>query len=95
MATLAEKLRVLVDWAPLIGLASEISAATTPWDRALKISAAWRWAATKTGTPVDDELVNLLEAVLKSPEGAALFGYLVNLADGLSHLSLPADVEAK
>lgn len=89
MATLAEKLRVLVDWAPLIGLASEISAATTPLDRALKISAALRWAATKTGTTVDDELVNLLEEVLKSPEGTALFNYLVQLVEGLSAIQVP------
>lgn len=89
MATLAEKLRVLVDWAPLIGLASEISAATTPLDRALKISGALRWAATKTGTTVDDELVNLLEEVLKSPEGTALFNYLVQLVEGLSAIQVP------
>jgi CHASE3 domain sensor protein len=84
MATLSEKLRILVEWAPLIGLASEISAATTPLARALRISAALRWMSTKTGTPADDELVNLLEAVLRSDEGQALFDYLVKLTTNLA-----------
>lgn len=84
MATLNEKLRILVEWAPLIGLASEISAATTPLERALRISAALRWAARKTGTPVDDEMVELLEAVLRSKEGQALFDYFVTLGRELA-----------
>lgn len=84
MATLNEKLRILVEWAPLIGLASEISAATTPLERALRISAALRWASRKTGTPIDDEVVELLEAVLRSKEGQALFDYLVTLGKDLA-----------
>jgi len=79
MASLREKLQLLVEWSPLIGHASAISAASTPLERALKISAALRWAAEKTQTHVDEELVDLLEAVLKSDEGAALFSYLVEL----------------
>jgi hypothetical protein len=79
MASLKEKLQLLVEWSPLIGLASEISAASTPLERALKISAALRWAASKTQTTVDEEVVELLEAVLRSQEGAALFNYLVDL----------------
>jgi hypothetical protein len=88
MASLREKLQLLVEWSPLIGLASEISAASTPLERALKISAALKWAATKTQTPIDEELVDLLEAVLKSQEGAALFNYLVELAGALAFAEL-------
>jgi hypothetical protein len=40
--------------------------------------------STKTGTPADDELVNLLEAVLRSDEGQALFDYLVKLTTNLA-----------
>ncbi len=85
MATLSEKLRLLVEWSPLIGLASEISGATTPLERALKTSAVLRWLADKTqSTEVDDELVELLEAVLKSPEGTALFNYLTALVTSMA-----------
>lgn len=88
MASLREKLQLLVEWSPLIGHASEISAASTPLDRALRISAALRWAASKTQTPVDEELVDLLAAVLKSDEGAALFSYLVQLFGALAFAEL-------
>lgn len=88
MPTLNEKLRILVDWAPLIGFASEITAAKTPLDRALKISAALRWVSDKTDTQVDDELVELIESVLKTPEGEALFVYLVSLGRGLSQMEI-------
>ena len=84
MASLREKLQLLVEWSPLIGHASEISAASTPLERALRISAALRWAASKTKTNVDEELVDLLEAVLKSDEGAALFNYLVDLCGAIA-----------
>lgn len=84
MASVSEKIKVLLEWSPLIGLASDISAATTPLDRALKISAALKWAAQKTGTKADDDLVDLIEAVLKSEEGKALFDYLVALAGAVA-----------
>lgn len=89
MPTLSEKLRVLVEWAPLITLASEITAASTPLARALRISAALRWAADKTGTPVDDELVDLVEAVLRTREGEALFAYLVDLTKTMAAAEIP------
>lgn len=84
MPSVSEKLRVLVEWAPLIGFASEITAANTPLERALKISAALKWAAGKTAAKTDDDIVDLFEAVLKSPEGEALFQYLVALITALS-----------
>lgn len=84
MASVSEKIKVLLEWAPLIGLVSEISAASTPLDRALKISAALKWAAQKSDTKVDDEVVDLLEAVLKSDEGKALFDYLVSVVSAVA-----------
>lgn len=89
MPSVSEKIRVLVEWSPLIGLVSEITGASTPLDRALKISAALRWVATKTETRIDDEMVDLLEAVLKSPEGDALFHYLVRLGTAVAQQEVP------
>lgn len=84
MPSLNEKLRVLVEWSPLIGMVSEISAAKTPLDRALKVSNALRWLARKTDTPVDDEMIVLLEAILRTTEGQAFFDYMVKLGESLS-----------
>lgn len=89
MPSVSQKIKVLLEWAPLIGLASEISAASTPLDRALKISAALKWAAEKTDTEADDEIVDLLEAVLKSDEGKALFDYLVTLVTAVAKAEVP------
>lgn len=89
MPSVSQKIKVLLEWAPLIGLASEISAASTPLDRALKISAALKWAAEKTDTQADDEIVDLLEAVLKSDEGKALFDYLVALVTAVAKAEVP------
>lgn len=50
----------------------------------MKISAALKWAAGKTAAKTDDDIVDLFEAVLKSPEGEALFQYLVALITALS-----------
>jgi hypothetical protein len=79
MPSIAEKLRVIVEWSPLIGMVSDISAASTPLERALKIFAVLRWVAEKTDSAIDDDLVNMLEDILKTPEGAALFEYLRSL----------------
>jgi hypothetical protein len=39
-------------------------------------------AAGKSGTEVDDEALEHLEAVLKSPEGQAFFNWCVTKIDG-------------
>lgn len=84
MASVAEKIRLLVEWSPLIGLVSAVTGASTPLDRALKIFAVLRWVAAKTDTPLDDDVVNLLEEILKTPEGQALFDYLSSLVMSLA-----------
>ena len=70
----------------MIGLVSDISVAKTPLERALKIFAALRWAAGKTETVLDDELVEVLEAVLQTTEGTALFSYFEKLGHSLSKM---------
>jgi hypothetical protein len=84
MPSIAEKLRVLVEWSPLIGLVSGVTGASTPLDRALRIFAVLRWVADKTGTEIDDQLVDLLEDILRTPEGQALFDYVQALATNLA-----------
>lgn len=84
MPSIAEKLRVLVEWSPLIGLVSDITGASTPLDRALKIFAVLRWGADKTGTEIDDQLVDLIEDILRTPEGQALFEYVKGLVSNLA-----------
>lgn len=77
--TLGQKLRLLVDWAPALQLLSEISTAKTPYAKAEAALDLISFAATKTSTPMDDELAERIKAVLLSPSGAELFDYVVLL----------------
>lgn len=74
---LFDKLQLLAEWAPVIGRLQAVMDAKSPQDRAKAIIKALQWAAGKSATTVDDEALFHLEAVLKSPEGAAFFDWLV------------------
>ena len=78
-----DALRLLSQYGPLIGRLQAVASADTSLDRALAIVDALKWAAAKSeGTQVDDEAVEHLQAILKSPEGAAFFNWLVKLIGG-------------
>lgn len=77
-----EKLKLLAEWAPLLGRFQAVMDATTPHEQALAVVKALQWAAGKSGTDIDDEALFHLEAVLKSPEGSAFFKWVVNKVQG-------------
>ena len=74
---LFDRLRLLVEWAPLLSQLQTIGLATDPHERAVAVVKALQWAAGKTGTEVDDEALEHLEAVLKTAEGRAAFEWAV------------------
>lgn len=84
MPTVAQKVRMLVDWAPALSLLSEISAADTAKERAEGALKLMRFVATKTATPIDDDLCERVEACLLSPQGEELFRYIVALVTAVS-----------
>jgi hypothetical protein len=79
---LFDKLRLLLEWAPALGRVEDILKETDAHVRAVKIIETLRWAAEKTETPIDDEVLGHVEAILKSPEGESLFGYVVEKVKG-------------
>lgn len=85
MATVADKVRMIVEWAPALSLLSEISAADTAKERAAGALKLMRFVATKTDTPVDDDLLERIEAVLNSPAGSELLDYVVRLVSAVSN----------
>lgn len=72
-----EKLKLLAEWAPLIGRLQAVLDANTPLERATGIVKALQWAAGKSNTTLDDEALYHLEAVLKTAEGQAFFNWVV------------------
>lgn len=75
--TLFEKLKMLAEWAPLLGRLQAVVSAKGPHEQALAIVGALQWAAGKSGTEIDDEALEHLEAVLRSDAGKAAFAWAV------------------
>lgn len=72
-----EKLKLLAEWAPLIGRVQGVLNAETSYEQALAVVKTLQWAAGKSGTEVDDEAIGHLDAILKTPEGKAFFDWVV------------------
>lgn len=77
-----EKLKLLAEWAPLIGRLQGVMSAETPYDQSLAVVKTLQWAAGKSGTDIDDEAISHLEAVLRTPEGKAFFQWVVGKVVG-------------
>lgn len=77
-----EKLKMLAEWAPLLGRLQTVMDAKTPEEQALAIVRVLQWAAGKSSTELDDEALFHLEALLKSAEGKAFFGWIVQKVQG-------------
>jgi len=79
---LLDKLRMLAEWAPLLGRLQSITSAKTPHDQALAVVSTLQWAAGKSGTTVDDEALEHVEAVLRTAEGKAAFQWALDKIGG-------------
>lgn len=81
--SLFDALKLLSQYGPLLGRVQAIAAAPTAYDKSLAVVDALKWAASKsTMTQVDDEAVDHLQAILKTPEGKAFFEWLVATIGG-------------
>jgi len=74
-----EQLKLLAQWGPLLAKLQPVIQAPSAKDQAIAVLDALTFAAGKTKTTIDDDVIRHLEAVLKTPEGAALFNWLVAL----------------
>jgi len=70
--SIVDKVRLIAAWAPLLGRLEAVAAAKTPQEKGLAIIAALRLAADKTATAKDNNVLDHLEALLKTPEGKAV-----------------------
>lgn len=74
------KIQLLAQWAPLLAKLEAVAAAKTPQEKAIAIIAALKLAADKTATDKDDNVLDLIEDVLKTPEGVALVNWFALVA---------------
>lgn len=80
--SLFEKLKLLAEWSPLLGRLQTVISATDPHEQALAIVGALEWAAGKTGTAIDDQAMEHIEAILRSEAGKAAFQWVVKKIKG-------------
>jgi hypothetical protein len=81
--SLVGKIALLAQWAPLLAKLEAVATATTPQGRSLALVAALRLAADKTATDKDNDVLTLIENVLKTPEGLALVNWFATVAGGI------------
>lgn len=80
--SLWDKIRILQEWAPAVGYIQAFLATADQHQKALVVADACEWAASKTQSKVDDELVSQLAAVLRSPQGESLLRWILAKVDG-------------
>jgi hypothetical protein len=77
-----EKIRILQEWAPVVSYIQAFLAERDTHGKAVIVADACEWLAAKSKTKVDDELVNHLTAVLKSPQGESLLRWVSAKIEG-------------
>jgi hypothetical protein len=79
MPSIGDRLRILVEWSPVVSLAQAVSAAKTNQEKTLAIINVLEFLSSKTPVRFDDELLAKFEAILLTPQGAALVDWLASL----------------
>ena len=72
-----QQIALLQAWAPLIGYAQRFVQTVDPYAKAVVVSEAAEWVASKTDAKLDDQLVRLLADILKTKQGEALVRFLL------------------
>ena len=79
-----EQLRLLSEWSPLLHFGQRFVAESDPHRKTMITAEACEWLASKTrATSLDDELVSLVSAILKSPQGEALVRWAIAKAEAV------------
>ena len=67
-----DQIRLLQEWRPLLMYGQRFVQTDDVHARSLIVAEAAEWLASKTKSSLDDQLVDLLTAVLRTKEGEAL-----------------------
>jgi hypothetical protein len=81
--SLVDQIKLLGEWYPLIAKVQVAVASKDAHDRAVGIVQCLLWCAGKSPTELDDEAIEHIEAILKSPEGEAAFDWVVKKVEGI------------
>lgn len=73
-----DKLRLLAEVGPLLGHLQGAFLQSDPHKQALALVDAAQWAAGRTDNKIDDEALEHVEAILRTPEGQRAFSFVVS-----------------
>lgn len=79
-----DQLRLIREWAPLLGFGQRYLAESDPHRRVIVIGDAVEWLTSKTESRLDDQLARRVIAILKTAEGEALVRDLVAIGESVS-----------
>lgn len=82
-----EKIRLVAEWSPLISFLQRFAEEADIHAKAVIVSEAAEWVASRTELEWDDELVDHIADILRSDEGEALVRWI------LSQLEVSPDAE--
>lgn len=77
-----DNLRILQEWGPLVSYIRDFLQTDDIHKKLETVANACEWLAAKSKTKVDDQLVRLLAAALRSPDGEALLRWLLAKING-------------
>lgn len=78
--TIWQAMRLLHTWSPLIQYGQRFLAEPDTYRKGLIVTEACEWLASKTDSRVDDELVQKLAGVARTPQGEELIRFCLQLA---------------
>ena len=81
MLTLTDRLKILVDWWPLVVLLQQVAVSAPGRAQAAAFTACLEFLASKTEVEVDDRLVEHVQKLIATPEGGELIDYVVSLVN--------------
>jgi hypothetical protein len=81
MPTLADRLKLLVDWFPVALLLQRIAGSAPGRSQVAAVMELVRFLASKTEIEVDDRLAELTGKMLETREGGELLDYVVTLVN--------------
>lgn len=78
-----QQIALIQAWSPLLTFAQRFLAASDPYAKSLVIGEAGEWLASKTDSPLDDELVRHLAAMVQTKEGENFVRWIVAKVEGM------------
>lgn len=85
--TISQKLKLALEWAPAIQMVTAIGSAKAGQERAVATIRLLEFLALRTETPLDDDLLRLVRAILLTKEGGELLDYVAALIQGAEQAS--------